>query len=220
MNPMKKIMLIASLAILTVLTTKISAQAFGIKAGFNAASIYLENTKNNYTEETKATPGFHVGFFANGNLSNLFSIEPSLLFNTKGFRAEAIVNADNSYTRSVKLYYADVAIPLKLAIGGDNTKLYVKAGPYAGFGLFGRNQTTTVLFGNETRSTKDVEWGTNNLSDVNRLDYGLTFGAGLDIDNIQIGLGYDYGLANISASNNFGTTLSNRVLRLTFGIRL
>jgi len=217
---MKKLIIITNVAFLMLLANNTAAQAFGIKAGFNAASIYLENTNNNYTEETKTTPGFHVGFFANGNLSNLFSIEPSLLFNTKGFRSEAVINTDNSYTRSVKLYYADVAIPLKLAIGGDNTKIYVKAGPYAGFGLFGRNQTTRVLFGNESKTTEDVEWGTGNLSDLKRLDYGLTFGAGLDINNLQIGLAYDYGLADISASNNFGTTLSNRVLRLTFGLRL
>lgn len=217
---MKNILLTFTLASLILGANSLAAQSFGIKGGLNASSIYLENTSNNSSEETKATPGFHLGFFGNSPLSNLFSIEPSILFNTKGYRSEAVADANNSYTRSVNLYYADVNVPLKLAIGGDKVKIYAKAGPYLGFGLAGRNKTTTVIFGNESTSTKDVEWGTGNLSDLKRIDYGVTIGAGLDIDNLQIGLAYDYGLADISASNNFGTTVSNRVLRLSFGIRL
>ncbi len=43
----------------------------------------------------------------------------------------------------------------------------------------------------------------------------LTFGAGIEINAIQIGISYDLGLANISIYNDNGHKVNNRVLKFS-----
>lgn len=66
---------------------------------------------------------------------------------------------------------------------------------------------------------EDIKWGSDYESDFKRLDFGLTMGAGVEINSIQIGLTYGLGLANISPSTDNGSKINNRVLGLSVGYK-
>ena len=55
--------------------------------------------------------------------------------------------------------------------------------------------------------------------DLKRLDMGLTFGGGVEINAIMLGISYDLGLANISSYQQDGATSKNKVLKFSVGYR-
>ena len=87
-------------------------------------------------------------------------------------------------------------------------------------GLTGQSKTVTTIDGKTEKEKEDVEWGSEKgKSDLKRLDFGLTIGAGVEIDLFQIGLGYNLGLANISPYNDGGMKINNRVIGLSVGYK-
>ena len=68
------------------------------------------------------------------------------------------------------------------------------------------------------KETEDVKFGTDN-DDLKRLDMGISVGGGVEFESFLIGVSYDYGLMNISPSNEYNTKNKNRVLKFTLGYR-
>jgi len=62
-------------------------------------------------------------------------------------------------------------------------------------------------------------WGSGEYDFLKRLDFGLTGGAGIEINFIQIDLSYGLGLANISSYTNDGDKINNRVLGIFLGYK-
>src|SRR5690349_13241734 len=83
---MKKILLtlslVSSLSFLFAQSTK-----FGIKAGLNGST--LSSTSNGQTSSTSSNTGFHLGAFGDFNLGGPVSIQPGLLYTSKGGKAES-----------------------------------------------------------------------------------------------------------------------------------
>lgn len=92
--------------------------------------------------------------------------------------------------------------------------------PYVGMGLFGMYKTEDTFDGETETDSETIDWGSvKGESDFKRLDYGLTMGAGVEINVIQIGLTYNLGLANISPYSDKGYKRNNRVLALSLGYK-
>ena len=102
-----------------------------------------------------------------------------------------------------------VEIPLNLAYKYDLgvVKLFGQAGPYAGVGVSAKmksgSEEETFDFGSDPDQLK-------------RIDYGVNFGAGVEIKKLIIGVNYGLGLANMS--NDTDETMKNGVLSVSAGL--
>jgi len=200
-NIMKKLFT-TTLALLLVasLTAQIS---FGPRAGFNLTNMSIDG------ETFDFRPGFQAGLVAHIPLLGEFlSIQPGLLFAQQG-------NRDSSEDHGIKanfatnLNYLQMPINVQLGFGiGENARILLQAGPYLGLAL-GGNYKVEALGQTETI---DIPFGSD-AGEVNRFDFGVGFGAGVQFGRLQIGVGYNLGMANLS--NADGATMKNNGLAFT-----
>ncbi len=194
------------------------SQTFGVKGGLNLSNMLLKDEDGDYFDDTKMLPGFHAGIFANIPISGSISFEPGLLLSTKGLKVEE--EDDDDFEASMKLntFYADVPLTLKYTYILEDLKIYGAAGPYVGIGISGKSKSTYTYNGESESEEETIEWGSDeDKDDLKRLDFGLTFGAGISKGSILAGISYDLGLANISPYTEDGTKNSNRVFRISIG---
>ena len=200
-----------------------------IKAGLNLSNILLKVNSETYFGDLgyRMNPGFHIGATTEFPLTEMFSFETGLLLSTKGFKREEM--NDNEQLEKLNLLYLDIPLTIKASFDLGGTKLCGIFGPYLGVGLSGRYEHRYDITGMAIGMRKTaVEWG----YDLERLDYGLTMGAGVEVNSIQISLTYSLGLANLTyrktgsiMSNGTIINLSqsreynNRVLGISVGYR-
>jgi len=202
---MKKI--IKLIVIVIAVTTTIDvlfAQNFGVKAGVNLLNIMAIDDNRNYNSYFKPLTIYHIGAIVDFPLTEMFSIETALILSTKGFiYSDDLEPLDQKVIIRYNLSYIDIPLTAKASFDVNGIKIYGLLGPYLGFGLSGKARTE-VNINNETISyEEDIKWGDErNQSSLKRLDYGLVIGGGTEINAVQFGLTYGYGLANILTSND------------------
>ncbi|HPF65746.1 MAG: PorT family protein [Lentimicrobium sp.] len=218
---MKKFISCALIAMAGFFTIQSQAQSFILKAGMSLPDFYVNEGEDvEMTADYKMRTGFHAGLSADFTLNKVLSFEPGIMFSSKGAKSS---DNDAGYRRDVvvALYYLD--IPLLLRAGtaiSDGIHIYAAAGPYAGVGLSGKSKITSEFSGVEEYNEVDVEWG-DAEEEIKRLEFGATFGAGLEIGSFFIGAGYDLGITDISniPGDHDDFDFKNRVLRITAGYR-
>jgi hypothetical protein len=171
-------------------TTDSSKLKFGFKGGVNFSNLYTEDVDSN-----NVLTGFNAGIFAKLPITELFAIQPELLYTTKG----AKLTYNNSFvngTSKFKLNY--IELPVLLVVNLTNN-FNIHAGPYVAYLVDGKatNDSQGTLFDTE-----------NNLSneDYNKFDTGLSVGVGFDSDKIGFGVRYNYGLQKVGKERNFAGT--------------
>ncbi|MGM0408401.1 MAG: porin family protein [Bacteroidota bacterium] len=203
----------------TLFCLQLHAQTFGVRGGLSMANMLEKDEDGTYSGDYQMNSGFHAGVSMDFPILEMISFETGLLLNTKGFRiTEEEEGVD--VTAKAKFYYAD--IPLTFKVSGEvseGVKLFVLGGPYIGIGLSGKVTAEGSEEGYSVSIDEDINWGSGEEDDLKRLDYGITAGAGLELMGIQVGLSYDFGLANVSAYTDYGTTLNHRVLKFSIGYR-
>jgi hypothetical protein len=194
-----------------------------LKGGLNLADVVIKDNEDNYSEDIKSKLGFHTGLTAEFPINEIVSIEPGLFFKAKGIKnevSESYQGVSYKTSTNANLNYLDIPVVAKASHKMGNLTAYGSLGPYLGFGLSGRSKMEETYNG-ETQSTDEkIKWGSGSDDDLKRLDYGLTAGAGIEVNNIQIGLSYDLGLANISADTNNGMQTKVRCFNITLGLRI
>jgi hypothetical protein len=223
---MKTIIRLSVIIVLIITTSESLAQTFVVKAGFNLSNMFVKNSEvllpyNNTNGKYRMNPGFHFGGVAEFRVGDLFTIESGLLFTTRGtilvtkepFGSTTLVTKDKH-----NLYYLDIPLTAKVPFSIGECNFYGSFGAYGGIGLIG-NIKTKATFGDLVETEKrSIKWGLEGINyDLRRLDYGLTFGAGIILNSFQVGLSYNLGLANISPVSAFGYKISNRVLGISVG---
>ena len=165
----------------TVLTPK-----FGFKFGVNLANLYVDDVK-----DQNMKVGAVAGFYAKLPIAKGVSLQPELLYSSKG----AKVTYDNSLQGKgeyrFNLNYIEVPLTFVFNVI-DNFNIH--AGGYAAY-----------LASANVKNLKDgtiVGVTDLNAEDFNRLDYGLVGGLGVDIDNVTIGARYNYGLREVGHSGS------------------
>jgi opacity protein-like surface antigen len=191
------------------------AQTFGLKGGLNLANMLIKNDDKTYSDDFKTKPGFHLGVTAEFPATEMFSFETGLLLSTKGFKTSS-----EDFEEKVSLLYLDIPLTGKASFDVEGVKVYGVFGPYIGMGLFGIYKTEDTYEGETETESESIVWGSEKgESDFKRFDMGLTMGAGVEINVIQIGLTYNLGLANISPYSDKGYKRNNRVLALSIGYK-
>lgn len=172
---MKKIVLALSLLLCCSLAAN-AQTSFVVKAGFNfnhMDDISFKNVDQSFDSQT----GFHagIGFQYRVPLIGL-SFQPELLYTQKrnDFKGQN-VSAD-SYDFDYCTNNVEVPLNIQWGINILFLRPYIFAAPYVGYAVAVRGHGPTE----------------DNWDDVNRFDYGLNLGAGIEIWKLQISGKYSW----------------------------
>ena len=204
-----KNLIFASLALGLISITGIQAQektaSYGFKGGLNFSNLYTDNVDDN-----NVLTGFNAGLYAKFPISKGIAIQPEISYTTKG--AELVYN--NAFVKGVAKFnvnYIEVPVLLVMNIT-DNLNLHV--GPYAAYMVSGKTSNDSNLISTQR------ELDTN---DFNKFDAGLAGGLGIDLDVVNFGVRYNYGLTKIAKQSNtsfISSDAKNSVLSVYIGLRL
>jgi hypothetical protein len=169
--------------------------------------------------------GFNIGGKAEYSLTKEFAIEGGLSISQKGAKVE-MSNSGVTVTASINPLYLEIPINAvyKMDVGGIQLQGF--AGPYLGFGIGGKiSYTATGLPSGLTidnilsqmgkTNNAAIKFGSATTDDMKGTDFGLNFGVGAEMKNIQVRLQYGLGLTNLA--NNSGDTQKNGVFSISVG---
>lgn len=185
---MTKISKILTVCIVVGFASCISSEAFaqmraGVKGGLNVSNLYVDEV-----DDENARFGFNVGFYGQILSTDVFAIQPELLFSTKGSKIEY---GGNFFDQTVKynLSYLDLPVLAVFKLG-ESAEIHV--GPYISY-----------LLGANISHDGDLGSGTDDIDrdNLKSFDYGLSGGFGLNFGSMQVGARYNYGLAKLEDSD-------------------
>ena len=224
---MKNLIRLSIITLIFTMTSESFGQNFGIKAGLNLSNMFIKDSEYflpyDYTssDNLKTNPGFHLGGSVEFPLFSMFSFETGFIVTTGGFVSsteEAFGSATLVTKEKYTLIFLDLPLSAKVMFPVSGFNIYGSVGGYAGMGLFG-DIKTEATFGDLVETEKGtIMWGSEASNDnFRRLDYGLSFEAGVKLASFQVGVSYNLGLANLSPEFDFGTINNNRVLGISVG---
>lgn len=180
---------------------------FGIKGGVNLTNMYVKDVSD---ENMKV--GFNGGFFAKLPVTRGFSIQPELLYTSKGAKEtyDNFILGEGEYR--FNLNYIELPV---LAVFNVAKNFNVHVGPYVSY------LAEANIKDLEDDGTID-EIADLDTDDFNRVDYGVAGGLGIDISNFTIGARYSYGFREIGKSGSVSGELTkdskNSAISLYIGI--
>jgi outer membrane immunogenic protein len=210
LKDMKRIILIFFAIPVLTFCQKSFSQTFGLKAGFNLSNVTFKSNAADFNVE----PGFHAGVTADFPVNRVFSFTTDLLVSTKGYR-ESAKNQFLDLHEEAFYYYLEVPLKVKAFFSTPNITFSVFAGPYFGYGIYGKDQGRVNSNGDLSVWSTKIHWGSDYPPDeFKRLDYGFVFGPGVQIkQHIEFSFLYELGLANISSVNSL--KIYNRVTAIS-----
>lgn len=180
--------------------TPTSHAQVAIKAGVNIASISESATIESYESlENNSVVGFQGGVAFDLGLSDVFTLQPELLFIQKGGKAIYAINDDNKIVNRLYYNYVEVPVLAKLKFYGESgSGLYLVGGPFVGLAVSGKVKTSTTILGETNTQEDDFEFDNSEGSDrQRRTDWGVSFGAGLKFGQVFLDARYNLGINNI-----------------------
>ena len=180
---------------------------FGIKGGFNLTNMYVSDVKD---ENMKFGP--NVGLFAKIPLVRGLSIQPELLYSSKGARLtynNILGNGNGEYRFNLNYIETPISLVINLA-----RNLNIHGGAYAAY-LASANVK-------HINNDGDIDvLHTYNADNFHRFDYGLLGGIAVDVQNFTMGARYNYGLQQVGKSNtaqdNYTKNSKNSALTFYIG---
>lgn len=166
----------------------------GVKGGLNFSNFRVDEIADN---NIKA--GLNLGLFVRMPVSPTVSIQPELLYSSKGskLRYDNFLQGEGEYRFNFN--YLELPVLGVFSIGEN---FNIQAGPYIAY-LSSVNITDMEEDGS-IQGIADLR-----ESSFNRLDYGLAAGIGFDFNGFIAGARYTYGLNEVGKSNNLSGQLTN-----------
>jgi len=183
---LKKMLSVTMVAALCLCVSSIafgqSSPRMGIKGGLNLSNLYLDDVS-----DENARIGLNIGVYGQLLSSDVFALQPELLFSTKGSHNEFDGFADQ--TVKFNLNYLDLPV---LAVFKLGESAEIHAGGYASY-----------LLNANISYDGDLGSGSEDLDRDNfkSFDYGLVGGFGLNFGALQVGARYNFGLVEIADSD-------------------
>lgn len=173
---------------------------FGVRGGINVSNIGGD------INNTEAKLGFNIGATLDYGLTSDIYLLTGLDLTSKGFK----IKDDNSKSKANLIYIQlPVHVGYKLTVSND-TEITFHMGPYMAYGIGGKYKKD--LEGLKT------EGSTFDVFRFNRFDFGFGIGVQADFKNVGVGLGYDWGLSNISKIKGEGK-IRNKNIYITLGYK-
>lgn len=189
---------------------------FGIKGGLNLSQLYVDQPN---AEDESMKLGLNFGVFGKIPISNFLAVQPEVLYSNVGskitYGGSNLENALGIEPGEVRFNLNYVQVPIALA--ANVGPLNIHAGPYFSYLL---SANVKDLESSSLNTTDLVELDTD---DFNRLDYGVMFGVGFDVQSFTIGARYNHGLREIGNSGIAGSLTENSkngVAQIYIGIGL
>lgn len=184
---------------------------FGVEAGLNLSTASIAN--NPLNNSTRA--GFQIGVTADYALTDSWYVQSGVSFTTKGVELSGDLGDELNYKYTVDQSYFQlpvyIAYKIKVAPG---TRIVLNAGPYVAYGVGGRIKPKDGYL-NIDNSTDDVDtFGENGI--LNRFDFGLGGGLGVELGKIAVTARYELGLTDIG---QYDRDYKNRNLAFTLGYK-
>ena len=204
-----KKLIFASLALGLMSISGMQAQekiaSYGFKGGLNFSNLYTDKVDDN-----NVLTGFNAGLYAKFPIAKGIAIQPEISYTTKG--AELVYN--NAFVKGTAKFnvnYIEVPVLLVMNIT-DNFNVHV--GPYAAYMVSGKTSNDSNLMSTQ----RDLD-----TDDFNKFDAGLAGGLGIDLDAVNFGVRYNYGLTKIEKDSNasyISSDAKNSVFSVYVGLRL
>ena len=190
---MKKLGIFLALTFGILFHSQAQESRIGLKTGVNFANFGGD-------ADTDMRVGYHIGGFAKFQVSDALAIQPELLYSLQGYKTEGLTFGGVTFAEEENVNYHYVNIPVIF-------KIY----PMEGFNLqvgpqFGYLASVTV-------DGEDVKSESNSKD----MDFGLAFGAGFDMNDVQIGARYNLGLSDIADDEDDEFKVQNRVIQVYIG---
>lgn len=172
-------------SILFVLFVCVSVAGFSQIAGWNA-KVGMNITNYTGDAETNAKVGFKIGGGFEYTLSDIWSLQPSLFFSTKGAKLD-------EQTWNAMYLELPIMAAARFCVA-DNTNIVVSAGPYLACGVGGKYKI----------EGEGVEVSTDIFGDdkMKRFDAGLGVGVAAEFGKIIVGLDGQFGLVDVQKLGN------------------
>lgn len=196
---------LVTFAMCILVTTSSQAQiVFGIKGGINVATIGGADAAS----MLKSRTGFAAGAYLEASFPFLVTVQPEMLYTTKGFTFSSAsfgqtVTSTNTYS------YIEIPVLVKFYLPVPVVKPSLYVGPEMGFLLSAENKYEATGF-----STRE----TNIDSLLSSTDFGVVFGASVHVLITDIEARYTLGLRTTDKSGQ--ARLYNRVWSIMVGIPL
>ncbi|MDR2424843.1 MAG: PorT family protein [Prevotellaceae bacterium] len=204
---MKKVCLvILGVAFTLVLNAQVR---YGVKAGGTLSNVFMS------IEGQKESGNMKIGVQAGGLLeysfSESFALQPELLYVLNGTS-----DKEEGVEMTMSFHNIQLPINLKYKIGADNLKFYATAGPYLGYIAAGRAKASTSANGVNASASMDIfATPLKEELQLKRFDFGVGVGLGVEISKMLIGVGYQFGLANLTGAT--GASLKTGTFNLSIG---
>ncbi|NDV79095.1 outer membrane beta-barrel protein [Dysgonomonas sp. 511] len=167
---------------------------FGIKAGVNLSSAGGD------IKGTKSKIAYNAGITVDYAINPVLYILTGLEYTVKGYKYNMvkIVDGDNStdYQKTNGYKKAEavfIQLPVYAAYKLDlsrHSRIVTFGGPYAAYGISGKTDTD------------DGEVDTFGDKGLDRLDFGIGFGGGIEVHKVVFAIGCELGLANLNEKEN------------------
>ncbi len=208
---MRKMVFLTLLCALFV-SLPLSAQRFGVKAGFNVAGL-----SGDYIIELKSLSGFRFGGFLTLDMAGGLQIQPEAYYTQKGASYEQngmLWDVPFTMKGKLKLDYIEIPVLVKYVLKTGSLEPFFFAGPYFAFKASAKGEVAMNVgeLGTETE--------TEDLEDVKSTDYGVVVGAGLNLPLGQMTLIFDvrYTLGMTNISDVLDESVKNGVFSILAGI--
>ncbi|MCU0388228.1 MAG: PorT family protein [Chitinophagaceae bacterium] len=157
---------------------------FGIKAGPNFANwaVKFEGEKD---DEFKSRTGFHFGAVIDHAISEKFSIQPQVLFVSKGAGIEHEDHTDKAVVNAI-----DIPINFLYKAPAGSGKFFVGGGPNLGFNL-------SAEIKSDEEGNEKIDIGSEE-GELKGFDFGVNLLAGYELANgLFFSANYTPGIANL-----------------------
>ena len=237
------ILLFAIMAIVGNLSAQVRP---GVKMGYNLVGVMANNYQGVYSKPPsdkveeymtlrKTNPGdpdnFHVksgfqaGMIADCPINERLAIQPGVRFAMQGFTDEYKNTA--KHIRKFSMYYLQIPVYAQYRMPvAEDVNLLFQAGPYASFGLLGRQnwiKNTKSQLGDGDDKYRKISFGNGTDNDLKTFDYGLSAGVGVELFRFQFVAAYDFGLAKTpfikdAKSGKYNVDIRNHNFSITVGV--
>lgn len=220
-------------ALIFTASTAFSQVSFGVKAGIGVSTLSLSDQLSEIgTMDSRFT--IHGGGFVNYGFGGRFAVQADILYSQKGgtlkSREMTIIElpeggqALGRFEVEEHLNYLDIPVVFQYRFRGRNLTPYIGVGPQFSFGLSGKS---TLKFDSDTNPlqdpSQDINFGSANADDYKAFDFGLSLGAGAELELTSGALTFDIraglGLSNMDPQDRDAFKTSNRAFTFSIGYK-
>jgi len=216
---MKKVLLIAAVAVFGLSNVNAQEVSFGPKAGVNFATL------NGDVEEADMKIGMHIGGAVELMFNEKMGLQAEILFSMQGTKSEYSesetyggVTYSYKEEEKLKLNYINIPVMFKYYVANG---FNVEAGPQVGILASAKAEydyeETVTGGGSDYTDSGSAEQDVDSL--FKSVDFGMNFGLGYKMDNgLNFGARYNLGLMNINdTANSDDYKISNGVIQVSVG---